>query len=79
MSKIDTKKEPSDEGTNGEVVAENGDEGGMEKKEEQEEEDEEGDEDVLIYKMPNHLSLPVDDEGNPISVRVPDSGPSKVW
>jgi len=75
VSKLEAKREPSEEGTNGEV-AENGGEGGVEKKD-QEEEEEEGEEDVLIYKMPNHLSLPVDDEGNPISVRVPDSGPSK--
>ena len=73
---MEAKREPSEEGTNGEV-AENGGEGGVEKND-QEEEEVEGEEDVLIYKMPNHLSLPVDDEGNPISVRVPDSGPSKV-
>ena len=70
---MEAKREPSEEGTNGEVP-----ENGGEEKKDQEEEEEEGDEDVLIYKMPNHLSLPVDDEGNPISVRVPDSGPSKV-
>lgn len=35
------------------------------------------DDDAIIYKMPTHLPLPVDDDGNHKSVRVPDLTPSK--
>jgi len=35
-------------------------------------------EEPIIYKMPTHLPLPVDDDGNHKSVRIPDSAsPSK--
>jgi len=37
----------------------------------------ETDDDVIIYKMPAHLPLPEDDEGNQKSIRIPEIVPSK--
>jgi len=71
-------KEPGDKEPGDKEAAANGDKADEEASADKESEKKDGeDDDPIIYKMPTHLPLPVDDDGNHKSVRVPDLTPTK--